>query len=370
MPPEQLNNDKLVRGDLGRLEQTGLDMTMKKRSGSFFQKDQHIVHAKSEAEGIEVLSLKDALEKYSWMNKYYWNAVKKDKDRYTRFVARQKDEKGMVIIAHEGAKAIYPIQACLYLAGGAVQHVHNIIIAEKGAELHFISGCASATTEQRGAHYGITECYIKEDAKVTSTMIHNWGKKINVFPRTAAVVGDRATYMSNYICLQPVGRINMYPTAYLTGEDSVGRFSSITVAHEGAHLDIGSRAILSGKGASAELLTRAITTGGTTISRGHIRGETEGTRGHIECKGLILEDGLIHAIPEIEGCVTGTELSHEAAVGKIASQEIEYLMARGLDEETATSTIIRGFLDVKIKGLPDILQKQIDTAIDAAETGF
>ena len=66
-----------------------------------------------------------------------------------------------------------------------------------------------------------------------------------------------------------------------------------------------------------------------------------------------------------------TELSHEAAVGKIAKDEIEYLMARGLDEETATATIIRGFLDVRVEGLPDVLQDQINAAIDAAEkSGF
>ena len=79
----------------------------------------------------------------------------------------------------------------------------------------------------------------------------------------------------------------------------------------------------------------------------------------------------IHAIPEIKGDVVDTELSHEAAVGKIARDEIEYLMARGLDEETATATIIRGFLDVKLEGLPDVLQEQIDAAIDAADqSGF
>ncbi|NLO78607.1 MAG: SufD family Fe-S cluster assembly protein, partial [Methanomicrobiales archaeon] len=79
---------------------------------------------------------------------------------------------------------------------------------------------------------------------------------------------------------------------------------------------------------------------------------------------------IIHAIPEIEGRLTNTSLSHEASVGKIAQDEIEYLMARGLDEEEATATIIRGFLDVKIQGLPDSLQRQIDAAIDAAEDGF
>ena len=64
-------------------------------------------------------------------------------------------------------------------------------------------------------------------------------------------------------------------------------------------------------------------------------------------------------------------LSHEAAVGKLARDEIEYLMSRGLDENEATATIIRGFLDVKISGLPEALQQQIDASIDEAEkSGF
>jgi hypothetical protein len=136
-------------------------------------------------------------------------------------------------------------------------------------------------------------------------------------------------------------------------------------------MDLGSRAILEGKGSSAELITRAITRGGTVISRGHILGKTTDTRGHLECKGLILKAGRIYAIPEIDGVAVGTELSHEAAVGKLAQEEIDYLMSRGLDENEATATIIRGFLDVKITGLPESLQKQIDASIDTAEkAGF
>jgi hypothetical protein len=216
----------------------------------------------------------------------------------------------------------------------------------------------------------VSEFYIHDDAHITSTMIHNWGEKISVFPRSAAILQNNGLFISNYVCMQPVKKVEMYPTATLIGEHAVARFSSIVMAHPESSLDIGSRAILSGKSTSAELITRAITRGGTVISRGHIVGATEGTKGHIECKGLILRDGLIHAIPEIEGRVIGTELSHEAAVGKIARDEIDYLVSRGLDEEVATATIIRGFLDVKIQGLPEALQKQIDAAIDVAEKGF
>jgi Fe-S cluster assembly scaffold protein SufB len=212
---------------------------------------------------------------------------------------------------------------------------------------------------------------VKKNAKISFTMIHNWTEDIEVFPRSASIVEDNGVFLSNYICMQPVKKVQMYPTANLKGENSVARFSSIVIATPQSFMDLGSRAILEGKGASAELITRAITKGGTIISRGHILGKTAGTRGHLECKGLILQDGRIYAIPEIEGNVVGTELSHEAAVGKLAKDEIEYLMSRGLDEDEATATIIRGFLDVKITGLPEALQKQIDASIDVAEkSGF
>jgi Fe-S cluster assembly scaffold protein SufB len=62
------------------------------------------------------------------------------------------------------------------------------------------------------------------------------------------------------------------------------------------------------------------------------------------------------------------ELSHEASVGKIAQDEIEYLMARGMDEDEATSTIVRGFLNTDIMGLPERLQKEIDKQIDELQS--
>ncbi len=65
----------------------------------------------------------------------------------------------------------------------------------------------------------------------------------------------------------------------------------------------------------------------------------------------------------------GVELSHEAAVGKIAQEEIEYLMARGLDENEATSTIVRGFLNVDIMGLPGPLKEAMERQISQLESG-
>jgi len=110
-----------------------------------------------------------------------------------------------------------------------------------------------------------------------------------------------------------------------------------------------------------------ISNGGKIISRGHLIGEVAEIKAHLECKGLLLKGGLIYAVPELEGHADGVEMSHEAAVGKIAQEEICYLMSRGLSEEEATATIVRGFLNVDIPGLPPQLKVEIDKAIEMSE---
>jgi hypothetical protein len=195
-------------------------------------------------------------------------------------------------------------------------------------------------------------------------MIHDWGEQINVRPRTHVYVEAGGVFVSNYISLKPVGSLQMNPTTHLAGEGAVARFNTVLVAGQGCHMDVGSRVILDAPGTRAEIISRAITTGGTIIARGELIGRAPGIKAHLECKGLILNEGLMHAIPELRGYLPGVEMSHEAAVGKIDQREIEYLMARGLNEEEAVSTIVRGFLNVDIEGLPVGLKHKIDGIIN------
>jgi Fe-S cluster assembly scaffold protein SufB len=82
---------------------------------------------------------------------------------------------------------------------------------------------------------------------------------------------------------------------------------------------------------------------------------------------MLQEEGMIHAVPELKGNVADIDLSHEAAVGKIAEEEIEYLMARGLNRDEATACIVRGFLKVDIEGLPQELNEELNKAIEQSE---
>jgi Fe-S cluster assembly scaffold protein SufB len=347
-----------------RLIMAGLDVTQKERAGTFFQKDTSVIHCHSAQEGIEVIPVRKALEHHEWIRNYYWKLVSVDADKYTA-AAELNLHDGYVIRALPGSKSIYPVQACLYLdKEGLQQNVHNIIIAEEGSELHIITGCSTSPHMKRGMHVGISEFFVKKNAKLSFTMIHNWAEDMHVRPRSVAVVEEGGLFLNNYVCMKPVRSLQMYPTTHLVGKNAVARFYSIIVGSPGCEYDVGGRIFLEKEGDRAEMVARAISNGAKIFARGHLIGEVPEIKAHLECKGLLLNGGLIHAIPELEGRVDGVEMSHEAAVGKIAQEEISYLMSRGLSEEEATSTIVRGFLSVDIPGLPPQLKAEIDRAVE------
>ena len=338
------------------------------RSGTIIQIDNSVIHSLARQDGLELMATSQALGRYDWILDYWWRAVAVDTDKYTAHVELNQND-GYFIRALPYMKVMYPVQACLYLAKNELaQNAHNIIIAEEGSELHIITGCTTAPRQESGLHLGISEFYIKPGAKLTFTMIHNWTPGIAVRPRTGVIVEENGVFISNYIIMRPVHSLQTYPAAKCVGENATVRFNSILVATPGSMLDVGSSVFLDARGSRTEIISRAITTGGDIISRGYIEGNALEVKGHMECNGLILmEKGAIHAIPELKGNLAGIDLSHEAAVGKISEEELEYLMARGLTHTEATATIVRGFLRVDIEGLPPMLNAELQRAVEASE---
>ncbi|MBP1740598.1 MAG: SufD family Fe-S cluster assembly protein [Deltaproteobacteria bacterium] len=181
-----------------RLIMAGLDVSQKERSGTFFQKDTSVIHCHSSQEGIEVLPIQKALENHPWIRDYYWKLVAVDADKYTAAVELNLHD-GYVIRALPGSKSIYPVQACLYLdKEGLQQNVHNIIIAEEDSELHIITGCSTSPHMKKGIHVGISEFFIKKNAKLSFTMIHNWAEDMMVRPRSVAQVEEGGLFLNNY----------------------------------------------------------------------------------------------------------------------------------------------------------------------------
>lgn len=359
------------------LLKVGVDTDEKERAGSFLQVDQSNVFSNSISDSIELMNMGVALDKYSWLKDYMWKIVSPDADKYTAKTAlrEEKDDikSGYFIRSLPGTKEVFPVQACMFIADQEVlQTTHNIVIAEENSELHLITGCATGDDVSFALHVGITEMYLKPGSKITFTMVHNWAEQVEVRPRTGIQLADNTTYINNYILTSPVRSIQSYPTAYCNGENSRVIFQSIQGGQKDSIIDVGSRAYLNAKGAAGEVISRAVSKDESKIySRGHLAGTVPNVKGHLECHGLVLsDDSMIYAVPELEASSANLEMSHEAAVGKIDEDEINYLTSRGITEEEAASMIVRGFLSMDITGLPEELATQTQKMIDMSLEGI
>lgn len=357
--------------DEEKIENVGIEFKEEEREGTFVMVDNDDTEISLDKDGLILLPLKKAKEKYPWIKEYLWKLVDKTKDEYTQDVS-SADANGYFIWAQKGYKADFPLQACFYIKSTRLkQTVHNLIIVDEGAELHIINGCASANYVKEGAHISITEMFVKKNGLLSYTMIHDWGENVLVRPRSSIEVNENATFISNYVSMKKVKSTQSAPVVYLNGENAKTQLYSILYAPEGTHLDIGGKVYMRKKNTSAEIISRSVSAGGEIISPIELVGEADDIKGHMECSGILLnENGVIDAIPRLNGRARNIDLSHEAAVGKIAKEEIEYIQARGFTEDEAISLIIKGFLDLKIKSLPEYLQKSIDDTIDLSLKGI
>lgn len=347
--------------DRKKIESSGMDFSEETRSASFLQQDDEVILSGILSEGVEIMPMEEALLKKPEIKEYYGKAFQRAGKKFP-----EQTKGGYFIRVRKGCELELPIQACLFLKKlGAKQRIHNLIIVEEGSKAHLITGCSSSKSASESFHLGVSEFFIEKGGYLNFTMIHSWGEDVSVKPKSVAVLGEGSSYISNYVCLKAAKEVVMYPTAILEGKDARASFNSLILSHPGTLQDIGSRAILKASRTQAEIISRAVSLGGKVVARGHLKAEAPEVAGHLECRGLVIsERGTIHAVPELQTGLREVDLSHEAAIGRISREEIEYLQSRGMTADEAQSVIVRGFMDIGNLSLPESLKKEIKTMED------
>ncbi len=358
-----------------RTLEVGVDINDVK-SGTYFQMDHSVLLSQlaSKIKGLELLPTDVALQRYEWLRDYYWKALSVSQDKYTA-IAELKQTKGYYIRSAPNEKIDRPVQACLFIGSeGMLQAPHNIIIAEEGSEMNVITGCTVDTKTKKAAHVGVSEFYVKKNATLVFTMIHSWSDEAYVRPRTSVIVEEGGTFISNYVLIKPVKDIQSYPTAYLAGRGATAKFNTIMYASKDSIIDLGNKILCMAEGTTGESVFKVVATGNSKVyNRGQIVGQNRFTKGHLECRGMILcPTASITAIPELIAEHSDTELSHEAAIGKLQEEQLHYLMARGISPDQAIGILVKGFLDPGLPGLPEKLQAEIRgrlSMLDRSSTG-
>ena len=102
---------------------------------------------------------------------------------------------------------------------------------------------------------------------------------------------------------------------------------------------------LKGEGSNVQVISRSVAQDNSTQTFNPlVIGETA-CHGHVQCDAIIMGNAKVKAIPGIEAACEDATLIHEAAIGKIAGEEITKLMTLGLTEEEAEAEIIEDFLN-------------------------
>lgn len=236
----------------------------------------------------------------------------------------------------------------LITEAGVHDLVYNDFHVGEGADVTIVAGCGIHNCgNEESLHEGIHRFFVGKDAKIKYIEKHIGEGDGN---------GKRIINPQTHIEAEENSYVEM-DTVQLKGVDSTKRVSSAKLA-AGATLVIKEKIMthgdqyaetsfdvdLDGKGSSAKLISRSVARDSSRqLFRSKLAGNTE-CYGHSECDAIIMDDGVVAAEPEIIANNVDATLIHEAAIGKIAGDQLVKLMTLGLTEKEAEAQIINGFL--------------------------
>ncbi len=231
---------------------------------------------------------------------------------------------------------------------GLRELVYNDFFIGEGADVVIVAGCGIDNCgNQDSEHDGIHRFYVGKNAKVKYVEKHygsgsGKGKRI-LNPGTEVYQEEGSSVEMEMVQIKGVDDTERTTTAALAANAKL-------VVRERLMTHGSQRAIstyevtLNGDGASADVVSRSVARDDSFQKFDAKIVGNAACQGHTECDSIIMDNGRILAVPGLEANNVDAALVHEAAIGKIAGEQIVKLMTLGLTEAEAEEQIINGFL--------------------------
>ena len=263
-------------------------------------------------------------------------------------IVTKEDKPGIDIIIKPGTKNESVHIPVVLTQSGLKDMVYNDFYVGEGADVTIVAGCGiSNCGDQDSQHDGIHTFHVGKNAKVKYVEKHYGegdGKGARILNPVTEVYQDEGSYMEmEMVQIKGVDSTCRKSVADL-GKDANLVIHERLMTH-GAQTAVSEYQVnLNGPGSSTNVVSRSVardTSSQTFISK--IYGN-ERCSGHSECDAIIMDNAKISASPEIVANDLDAALIHEAAIGKIAGEQLIKLMTLGLTENEAEEQIIAGFL--------------------------
>jgi len=263
---------------------------------------------------------------------------------------------GSFIYVPPGVKVDMPLQAYFRInAENMGQFERTLIIADEGAQVHYIEGCSAPVYSTDSLHSAVVELVALPGSRITYTTIQNWSSNVYnlVTKRARCETEAHVEWIDGNIG----SRLTMkYPSVYLMGPKASGEVLSVAYAGAGQHQDAGAKMIHAAPETSSTIVSKSISKGGgATTYRGlvHVDEGAIGSRSYVRCDALLLDDRSISETkPYMEVGERNAQIGHEATVSKVGEDQLFYLMSRGLSETEAMGMIVNGFIEPVTRTLP------------------
>ncbi len=263
-------------------------------------------------------------------------------------IITKTDKQGIDIVIKPGTKKESVHIPVIISETGLEEAVYNDFYVGEDADVVIVAGCGIHNSgDKRSKHDGVHSFHIGKNAKVRYVEKH-YGQ--------GEGTGERVMNPETIVEIAEGGSLEM-ETVQIKGIDSTRRTTKARLDKD-ARLVITERLMthgsqlaetnfevdLDGENSSANLISRSVARDKSRqVFLSKINGNNK-CAGHSECDGIIMDEAVISAVPEITANDLDAALIHEAAIGKIAGDQIIKLMTLGLTAEEAEEQIVNGFL--------------------------
>jgi len=263
---------------------------------------------------------------------------------------------GSFIYVPKGVDVEIPLQAYFRInTENMGQFERTLIIVDEGANVHYVEGCTAPIYSSDSLHSAVVEIIVKAGGHCRYTTIQNWSANVYnlVTKRAVAQEGASMEWVDGNIG----SKVTMkYPAVYLMGEHARGETLSVAFAGPGQHQDAGAKMVHCAPNTSSTIVSKSVArAGGRTSYRGlvQVREGAEHSKSTVKCDALLVDAvSRSDTYPYVDVREDDVEMGHEATVSKISEDQLFYLMSRGMTEDEAMATIVRGFVEPIARELP------------------
>lgn len=263
-------------------------------------------------------------------------------------IVAKTDKPGIDIIVKPGAEQETVYIPAVITESDVDDLVYNDFYIGAGAAVTIVAGCGVHTDGDKASrHNGIHRFFLGENARVLYVEKHvgvgaGTGARL-INPETYAELGAGSYMEMDTVQIEGVDSTKRVTRAKLEREAKLIVREKI-MTHGAQFAETNFEVELNGAHCGADLVSHSVA---RDTSRQVFRSRMHGNAacsGHSECDAIIMDSGVVSAIPELTANHVDAALIHEAAIGKIAGEQLVKLMTLGLTEAEAEAKIIEGFL--------------------------